>query len=483
MRRIPLLLVFLLAGATPAAPQFRTDVTLDASPQLFAVLCAARAAGFVRSGTGTGTDPVTAYVDDYLAKLDPEIVAPVRSYLKEKLPGRKVNDLNTYVSLGLVLEPPPSLDWVFPRQNLPPDVWPLQDFPALLKSFYAQARVDELWHRVLPAYERAMAERQNAVAQKLLETRGYLRLLGEKPGGPAYTIYLEWLVRPSLTSARNYSQNHYLVVHPQHTDFLSAVRHQYLHFLLDSIVAVNAEAMGSWFRLEPLVERARALPPAFQDDLLLLATESLIQALELRLDRLELGAVAGKLDELERTGYFFVRHFYYALGIYEQEEPSMRHYFPELLRGFDARQEYTRLAKLEFAAPTPARRPPPAPPSLVQEAKALLAAGDYTAARERFERVLQEVNPNQADALYGLAIVASAEMDRERAQSYFLRTLETAQEPHVLGWSHVYLGRIYDLEGKREEALEHYQAALALKTRLAKIEQAARRGLEQPFGQ
>ncbi|MFQ5777737.1 MAG: tetratricopeptide repeat protein [Terriglobia bacterium] len=453
---------------------------------MFAVLCAARAAGVVRATAGA--DPVTAYVDDYLAKLDPGIVAPVRAYLEEKLPGGKANDLNTYVSLGLVLEPPPSLDWIFPRQNLPPDVWPLQDFPARLKSFYAQARLDELWHRVLPAYERAMAERQSGVAQELLETRGYLRLLGEKPGGPSYTIYFEWLVRPSLTSARNYSQHHYLVVHPQHADFLDAVRHQYLHFLLDSIVARNAEAMGSWFRLEPLLESARALPPAFRDDLLLLATESLIQGVELRLRRLEPDAVAGKLDELERTGYFFVRHFYHALEIYEQEEPSMRHYFPELLRGFDAAQEQARLEKLEFAAPAPVRPPelaaaPAPPPSLLREGKTLLAAGDYDAARERFERVLQDVNPNEADALYGLAIVASAEMDRERARSYFLRTLETAREPLILGWTHVYLGRIYDLEGKREQALEHYHAALALQTRLAKIEQAARRGLEQPFGQ
>jgi hypothetical protein len=39
------------------------------------------------------------------------------------------------------------------------------------------------------------------------------------------------------------------------------------------------------------------------------------------------------------------------------------------------------------------------------------------------------------------------------------------------------------LEGNRERALEHYRAALALNTRQERIEQAARRGLEQPFGE
>ena len=52
-----------------------------------------------------------------------------------------------------------------------------------------------------------------------------------------------------------------------------------------------------------------------------------------------------------------------------------------------------------------------------------------------------------------------------------------------MGWTHVYLGRIYDLEGARQQAVEHYQAALALHTGLEVVEQAARRGLERPFGE
>ena len=52
-----------------------------------------------------------------------------------------------------------------------------------------------------------------------------------------------------------------------------------------------------------------------------------------------------------------------------------------------------------------------------------------------------------------------------------------------MAWAHVYLGRIYDLEGNRQEAIAHYRAALALNTRVERAEQAARRGLERPFGQ
>ncbi len=101
-------------------------------------------------------------------------------------------------------------------------------------------------------------------------------------------------------------------------------------------------------------------------------------------------------------------------------------------------------------------------------------------------RILQghrKVDPEEPRALYGLAIVAGLQQDQEVAKSYFLFALKRAREPFLLGWTHIYLGRIYDLEGSREQALGHYEAALGLNSGLEKIEEAARRGLAEPFGQ
>ena len=61
--------------------------------------------------------------------------------------------------------------------------------------------------------------------------------------------------------------------------------------------------------------------------------------------------------------------------------------------------------------------------------------------------------------------------------------LKSEAPADIMAWTHVYLGRIYDLEGNREGAMTHYRAALALDTRVERAEQAARRGLERPFGQ
>ncbi len=48
----------------------------------------------------------------------------------------------------------------------------------------------------------------------------------------------------------------------------------------------------------------------------------------------------------------------------------------------------------------------------------------------------------------------------EGARTYFERALETAHEPKVIAWSHIYLGRIFDLKEDRFAALDQYRAAM-----------------------
>ncbi len=47
--------------------------------------------------------------------------------------------------------------------------------------------------------------------------------------------------------------------------------------------------------------------------------------------------------------------------------------------------------------------------------------------------------------------------------------------------SHIYLGRIFDLQGNREAALEQYRAALAAGDSSPGTKAAAERGLKQPY--
>jgi len=51
----------------------------------------------------------------------------------------------------------------------------------------------------------------------------------------------------------------------------------------------------------------------------------------------------------------------------------------------------------------------------------------------------------------------------------------------VIAWSHIYLGRIYDLREDRFAALEQYRAALNIAATIPEAKLAAQKGLDQPY--
>ncbi len=484
---MPVVALLVLGLGLPASAQTTYEVSVDISPQLFAVLCTARAGGLIHT-LGAPGDPVAMQVEEKLARLDPKVTEPLRAYFKEKYPNPHPRFLSTYISMALVLGPPPDWGWALPRDQLPPDVWDAQEFQPLLRAFYDQAELARLWAEVRPSYERTLEGLQPRLSQMLFDTRAYLRSAGEQYIGRAYVIYVDALLPAGLVSGRNYGEHYFLALPPNHAEFLSAARHQYLHYVLDPLMAKHADLLKSWVRLLPVAVQAPRLPAEFRKDTLLLATECLIQAMELRLRRLTPEEAEAERGSRERSGYVFVRYFFSALEQYEQSEPSLRYYFPDLLARFNVAREQSRLARIQFdppeaaADPAPSSSASPATTQLLSEGQRLLQAGEFEAARDTFARALKE-KPEDSGALYGLALVASAEQDRTEAKEYFERVLTSEPPADLSAWTHVYLGRIYDLEGDRERALAHYRAALALNTRVERVEQAARRGLERPFGQ
>ncbi|MBI4466890.1 MAG: hypothetical protein HY656_05640, partial [Acidobacteria bacterium] len=398
-------MAFLVVAIAPglAWGQAASEVTLDASPQLFTVLAALRAAGEARAPRPTEPGSVWQKVDAALAVLGPDDVARLQAFFERSHPGASGPDVNHYISAALVLGPPPEFGFVVPPDQLPQDVYGLEGFPSLLRDFYARAGLDRVWGEARPLYEQAIAERQAEVARMLLESRTYLRLMGESTPGRSYVIYLEWLAPPGLTSARSYGDSYFLVIHPRGADFLGAVRHQYLHFLLDPIAAKYAEEMSPWMELKPVAEQAARLPTPFRRDLLLLATECLVQAAELRLRGLNPADAATELDAREREGYLFLRHFYHALTLFEQARPSMRLFFPELVRDLDVGREKARLQRAVLEAVPPGESLASAEETArrtLAVAESYLTAGNYAAARERLERILRDVDPNHPGAFY-----------------------------------------------------------------------------------
>src|SRR5260370_21216270 len=69
--------------------------------------------------------------------------------------------------------------------------------------------------------------------------------------------------------------------------------------------------------------------------------------------------VAGRkeaaLSRYDEDGYVLVRPLFGALPKYESSEPSMKLFFPDLVRAIDTGAESKRLATVNFAAAEPAR--------------------------------------------------------------------------------------------------------------------------------
>jgi tetratricopeptide (TPR) repeat protein len=77
------------------------------------------------------------------------------------------------------------------------------------------------------------------------------------------------------------------------------------------------------------------------------------------------------------------------------------------------------------------------------------------------QQALEEDQEDPGRALFILAQIATRNKDMEGARTYFDRALQMAHEPKVIAWSHIYLGRIFDLKEERDVAVDHYRAALS----------------------
>ncbi len=226
-----------------------------------------------------------------------------------------------------------------------------------------------------------------------------------------------------------------------------------------------------------------------------------MRAVELKLKRMSPGEREAAMDRDDADGYVLVRPLFGALANFEKSEPSMKYYFPEMLRAIDAAAEAKRIESVKFApGESAAKADDPASEEVVRlrrvvpttvpndpEAIAALTEGERRiaeksprAAEASFQKVLAKY-PEQPRAWYGLGLVALMEHDGARAKQVFgrLTTGEHAamRDPMVLAWSHVYLARIYDGEGQAELAKTEYQAALRVDGGPEQARQAAQKGL------
>jgi tetratricopeptide (TPR) repeat protein len=92
-----------------------------------------------------------------------------------------------------------------------------------------------------------------------------------------------------------------------------------------------------------------------------------------------------------------------------------------------------------------------------------------------------QANEDPARAYFVLAKVASLGGQMQEAQADFQKALDAGKDPHVIAWSHIYLGRILDIQQERDDAVAQYKAALATGDVPEDAKSAAERGLQTPY--
>jgi tetratricopeptide (TPR) repeat protein len=210
------------------------------------------------------------------------------------------------------------------------------------------------------------------------------------------------------------------------------------------------------------------------------------------------------MDEAEGSGYVLVRSIYAGLSGFEKSEPAMGYYLPDLIKGIDVAGEQRRLGGVKFAvaAPTTDTRPESARTAAkpadsdapleddLAEGQRQISARNGAAAAAAFERFLS-AHPGDERATYGLAVASALQGRPEQARELFTKVIDAAQnplagpdahpDPSNLSWSHIYLGRMYDVEGKRDLAVLEYRAALAVSGAPDSARSAAQRGIEKGY--
>jgi tetratricopeptide (TPR) repeat protein len=503
---LPLVLLAAVAFAQAPLPRQHpriapiTNITVDGNEAMFTTMCALYASGFESDVSTDNWSAFRAQMRDRLRQQKGPAVDAVRQFYRQHESRDTAEMLSRYVWFGIVSGPAPKFQPVLRRDELPPDMLTLEGLSEILSAYYTEQNIGQLWRQVQSIYNQEIERLHDPISQIVLVANSYLRELNNPGQMRTFSIIVEPLVG-RITNVRNFG-DHYAIILSGNEDIpTDVVRHAFLHFLLDPLPLMYPHIIAVKRPIYEIAAKAPRLSPDLRDDFPSWFAESTVRAVELKIKRISPSEREVALNTNDADGYVLVRPIFKGLVNYEKSEPSMRNYFPDLVRNMDVKAEVARAAALTFApATTPEqsaqlttedlnrrRRSVPAslpddPGTIAQltDGERLIADHNPRAAEAAFKNVLAKY-PDQIRAWYGLGLVALLDHDGPRAKEVFgrLTTGEHAamQDPMVLAWSHVYLARVLDEEGQLEQSKSEYQAALAVEGAPARAQQAAQKEL------
>jgi len=434
-------------------------------------------------------------------------------------------DIAQYISLALYLTPPPEMETAVELTEMPPDSTQVVEIVPLLRDFVAAVDLHGIWLAVHRIYDAEADRVHDPLSKMIVSTNFYLKMPAETYNGRRFIVVIEPMLSPRAVNARVYGTDYVVVVSPTNgTIPMSDVRHTYLHYVIEPLLYTRANAVD---RMQPILKEVREAPLEFRlrSDTVPLTVECLIKAIEARTmdtgipvykipagaDRSEMPryeherqAYQQKVDAIRiatmrhdmNQGFVLTQYFYEQMIQFERDPASLKDTIGEMVYSMDVDQQVHRARQIDFdkeADGDVLSRSKPRKLTGLDLAEARLAAGDVATASAIARQTLatRSDSPDASSSLDVIAANARADFilarvaiftgHPDQAMAGFQRTLAASKDPRLLAWSHIYLGRMLDLDCKRDEALTEYKEALKKRDGQQDTRLAAERGVKTAY--
>jgi hypothetical protein len=430
-----------------------------------------------------------------------------------------VKDVSQYISLALYLTPPPELETSVELPEMPPDSTQVVEILPLLRSFVEAVDLHGIWLSMRRAYDAEIDKLHDPLSKMIVSTNLYLKMPASTYDGRRFVVVIEPQLSPHTINARVYGTDYVVVVSPVDGQIrMSDVRHTYLHYVIEPLLYSRANAID---RMQPILKELREAPLDFiyRSDTVPLTIECLIKAIEARtmdtgvpVYKIPAGVERSELPRYEHErqlyqqkvdairvaavrhdmtqGFVLTQYFWEQLIQFEKDPASLRDTIGEMVYSMDVDQQVHRARQTEFDKEGDGDvlvRSKPRKLTGLDLAEARLAAGDLATASAMARQALTA----HADTLDSVAETARANFilaraailggNAEDAINEFQKTLATSKDPRLVSWSHIYLGRMLDLDCKRDAAMEEYKQALATRDGQLDTRLSAERGIKAPY--
>jgi len=510
--------------APPRIAQPRTAgaaVTLETSEPLFYIAAALNACGY--DDDLAASAPIRLKIRD---EINAELTVSAQAresrdalcaYVRQHTLNDRGLNLAQYISLALYLSPPPELTPTVSQLDLPPDSTQVVNILPLLRTFAADVHLNALWVNHRADYEALTARIHDPLTRMVFSTNVYLGMPVSSYVDRRFLVLMEPMLAPSATNARIYGSDYIVVVSPAGDPLgavhMNEVRHTYLHYEIEPLVYSRAQAMD---RLMPLLKTVQDAPIefAYKSNIASLITECLIKAVEAHIMDVGLAkperptgtglraadmigydsAMSAYNRQAEQTrrkavdldvrqGWVLTSYFYDKLGNMEKQSISLKEDIGEMVYGMDVGRESHAAQQIVFlpSGTQDVVRRAPRQLTGIQLGEMKLLKGDLPGAEAIAKAALADPNGDHAQAHYLMARVDLMQSEPDAAITDFQATLQSSKDPRTLAWSHIYLGRLYDVLPDRQKAIAQYQAALTVRDSQPDTKAAAEAGLKQPF--